>query len=115
MSYIVKNISDNYKRLMWGIIADSRANIPVVKDAIGDDIKAYVDSQTALVVPGVLPYAVWTDQGNLAAYFLLQVSAGPVEIIAQQLRPAFVQYSIAISQNIANFITSGQFMFDLIN
>jgi hypothetical protein len=115
MSYNITYIGDNYKRLMWGVIADARVNIPAVKNTIGVTIKAYVDGQTGLVVPGVLPYAVSTENGNLVGYIALRASPGPVSIVSQQIRPAFVQDSAAISLEITNFITSGSWMFDILN
>lgn len=104
---------ENYKSLMWGVISDSRINIPSIKYAIGSVIKAYVDSQTNLVVPGVIPYKIEiAETGVLAGFFGLQTGSGPALVIFQQLRPPFVQFQQEINQNIANFIQSGAFMFD---
>jgi hypothetical protein len=115
MTYNLTYAGDIYKGLMWGVVADSRANIPAVKNQNGWIVKSFVDSQTALVVPGVIPYAISTESGSLAGYVGISVDPGPVFIAFQQLRPAFVQFSAEISNAIANFITSGSFAYDTLN
>jgi hypothetical protein len=98
---------------MWGVIADSRVNVPSVKDAIGSVIKAYVDSQTALVVPGVIPYKIEiAETGVLAGYFGLQTGNGVASIVLLQLRPVFDADILAVNQQISTFISSGAFFFD---
>jgi hypothetical protein len=97
---------------MWGVIADSRANIPAVKDQDGFAIQAYVQSQTSQVVPGTIPYAIRTVDGNIAGYTVLQVNPGPVSVLLLQLRPAFSTFSSDISSFLTNFINSGNFVFD---
>lgn len=106
---------DSYKRLMWGVISDSRTNIPAVKNQVGAVIKAYVDMQISLVTPDVLPYKIETGTGNLVGYFGLYVGPGSVSIQFQQLRPAFVGFSAEISTVMINFILSGAFKFDTLN
>lgn len=106
---------ENYNSLFWGVIADSRSNITAIKDAIGTVIKTYVDTQTALVVPGVIPYKIETDEASLAGYFLLSAVPGAVSVISLQLRPAFVQFQEQINQNIATFVESGNWAFDTLN
>lgn len=105
---------EEYKSLIWGVIADSRANIPSVKDQPGSIIKSYVDSQTALAVPGVVVYKIEAGS-SLAAYFLLSTAPGAVSVISLQLRPAFVQFEQEINQNIATFISGNNWVFDIIN
>jgi|ERR1700743_1059211 len=116
MTYNFIAIPDSYKRLMWGIIADSRANIPEIKNKIGSVIKAYVDSQTVLVNPSVIPYKIEVaETGALVGYFGLFIGPGPVLIKFQQIRPAFTEFSTDISNSIINFILSNNWAFDTIN
>lgn len=115
MSTYVITYAENYKRLMWGVISDSRINIPAVKNQIGVIIKQYVDGQTTLVTSGVLPYAIATQEGSLVGYFGLQTAQGAPFILFSQLRPAFIQDSLSIYQNISTFITSNNWQFDTLS
>jgi len=115
MTYNFVAIPDNFKRLFWGVIADSRANIPAILNTDGWAIKAYVDSQIALVTPDVVPYGIWTNQGVLAGYMGIFVGNGPVSIALQQLRPAFTGFYTEISNALINFILSGAFAYDFLN
>lgn len=106
--------ADNYKRLMFGIIADSRVNIPSIKDQPGSTILSYVQAQTVQIVPGVIPYGIRTPDGNLAGYVAIRASPGPVSILLLQLRPAFTAFSDDISNFLTNFINGGNFIFDIL-
>lgn len=106
--------NDRYQSLMWGIIADSRATIPSIKNAIGDIIKAYVDSQIALVTPGVSVYKIETELGCVAGYLGIQASGNPGSVVFLQVRPPFEGDILAINQQISNFIASGGYIFDSI-
>jgi hypothetical protein len=106
---------ESYRRMMWGVIADSRVNIPGVKNANGWTIKAYVDSQIALVGPGVAVYKLETNLGVLAGYMGLYTGPGQVGVIFKQIRPAFVSDLINFNKNIANFITGNDWVFDTLS
>lgn len=100
---------------MFGVISDSRKNIPVILNKRGDIIKAYVDSQISLVVPGVVMYSLTTDLGVLVGYMGIQTAPGSVSVVLQQFRPAFDVYSIEIQKEISNFIQSGNWRFNTLN
>lgn len=106
--------NQEYKRVIPAVLIDSRANINAIKTATGYEVKAYTDSQVALVTSLVIPYKIETLNGNLAGYFNLTVSDNPktVVLLNAQLRPAFVQYNSEISQLISTFIISGNWEFD---
>lgn len=114
MTFFINHITD-YKRLMFGVISDSRQNIPAILNKRGDVIKTYVDSQIALVVPGVIMYSLTTDLGALAGYFGFQTVPGSVSVVLQQYRPAFAPFTTDISQAVNNFITSGNWRFNTLN
>lgn len=111
MSSYTITYCENYKALFWGIIADSRSNIPGIKDAVGNVIKSYVDSQIALVVPGVIPYKIEIS-GSVAGFFGLKTGGGAAEIVFLQLRPAFTGDVLAVNQQISTFISSSSYQFD---
>jgi hypothetical protein len=106
---------DSYRRMMWGVIADSRVNIPAVKNGTGWVIKAYVDSQIALVGPGVVVYKLETKLGNIAGYIGLYTGPGQVGVIFSQFRPAFVSDIVNINQNIATFVSGNNWLFDILS
>lgn len=115
MIYNISYCGDSYKRLFWAVISDSRANIPAVRNMIGVVIKSYVDSQTALVNPDVLPYKIETELGVLVGYFGLYTGPGPAAVAFGQFRPAFLAFQSDINQNIATFVSSGNWSFDTLN
>jgi hypothetical protein len=113
MSYRVI-YNEEYRRVIPAVLIDSRANIAAIKTAGGFAVKAYTDSQVALVTDTVIPYKIETNEGNLAGYFNLSVSTNPKSavLLNAQLRPAFVQFNSEISQIISNFIISNDWQFD---
>lgn len=95
-------------------IIDSRVNIPAIVTASGYEVKAYVDTQTALVTSMVLPYKLETGDGALIGYVYLSVNATGTAcmVLKKQLRPAFVQFDDEISQEISSFIQSNAWQMD---
>lgn len=104
----------DYKRVISAVINDSRAVIPALAGEDGNGVYAYAQAQIALIVPGVLLYRISTAEGNLGGYLGLQVANGVASILLMQLRPAFVPLFDEISQVIATFITSNDFLQDMI-
>ena len=88
-------------------IIEDRANIPVIKNKPGVDIKAYIDGQLALITSDVLVYRVESQNCNLAGFFALQINRNDNSVlkIMEVLRPAFVEIS-EIPVEINNFISS---------
>ena len=115
MTYNFTYAGDSYKRVIWGVVADSRANIPTVKNQNGFTIKAYVDSQISLVTAGVSVYKLETTNGNLAGYIGLSTVPGSVGLVFSQFRPAFMADLTNLIQNIANFINGNNWLFDTLS
>jgi hypothetical protein len=101
--------------MMWGVISDSRINIPAVKDQNGWTIKAYVDSQIALVGPGVGVWKIETGLGVLAGYLGLYTGPGQVGVVFLQVRPAFESDLANINQNIGIFVNGNAWAYDVLN
>lgn len=100
-------------RIIPSVLIDSRATIQAIKNQIGDVIKAYTDTQAAMVQPGDLFYKIEvSEKGNLVGYFTLRPNDGAVSVIQYQLRPAFVPSDAVIQIEIGNFITSGAYKAD---
>jgi hypothetical protein len=102
----------DFKRVMSAVINDSRNTIPSISGKDGNAIQAYVQTQTSLVVPGVLVYRIVGDNGVLGGYCGLQVQNGVANLLFMQLRPAFQQFLYLISPIIRNFISNNQFNAD---
>ena len=104
----------NAKRLMPAIINDSWSIIPQIKGQPGASVKAYSDSQVALVTSNCLLYKIESVNGNLAGYFVLQVNNSAASLYLLQLRPAFQSFTAQISQNINIFVQSNNFLYDML-
>lgn len=104
----------DFKRVIPAVINDSRWAILGLKDQPGSVVYAYAQSQVVQVVPGVLVYRIVTETGNLAGYVALQVQNMVASVLFTQLRPAFLSFSTQISNIIANFITEGLVLQDLL-
>lgn len=113
---IVRFIYDmEYERTFPAVLKDARASIPEIKNQIGSIIKAFTDSQVALVMDNVLPYKIETaDKGNLVGYMAIRVVSGEASVYLKQLRPAFMQFDADISEQINTFIISKLYAFDSI-
>lgn len=114
MKYLLSYLND-FKPIFWGVISDSRINIPAIKDKNGVIIKNYVDYIESWVIQGVLPYKIETNGGNLVGFVGILVYPGPVQILFLQYRPAFIKFQLDINQTISNFIESGSYQFDFLN
>ncbi len=108
-------IDDQPFRTIPAVIIDSRAETPIANQ-IGAVIKAYTDSQVALVTDSVIAYKIETGTGSIAGYFTLQVILGNQTAQLQQfvLRPAFKQFLSEISAQIDTFITELQWKPDFL-
>lgn len=102
----------DFKRVFSAVILDSWNTIPETKMQIGSVIKEYVEDQTALVVDGTIPYRMETGNGSLAGYMVLKLQNGTAVPFIQQLRPAFIQFSAQIIENMSSFIISGNWLND---
>lgn len=102
-------------RTIPAVLIDSRAGTSI-ENQVGSVIKAYTDSQVALVTDAVIPYKIESDTGSIAGYFTLQVVLGNQTAQLQQfvLRPAFKQFLSEISAQINTFITGGQWKPDFL-
>jgi|SRR5882762_1554213 len=107
MSYKFRYCQE-FNRMIPGVLIDSRASIPQIKNQIGVVIKQYTDSQVSLVTANVLPYTVNNSDGNLSGYFTLIVNPETKNVAIGQfvLRPAFKEKLIEISSQISTFIIS---------
>jgi hypothetical protein len=105
---------DEYRSLMWGVIADSRVNIPSIINGNGWEIKSYVDAQIALVGPGVGVWKLETGLGVLAGYLGLYTGPGQVGVVFLQVRPAFESDLANINQNIGIFVNGNAWQYDVL-
>lgn len=114
MLYIIKYDPD-YKRTMPACIIENRANIPAIKNQIGTVIKDYTDGEVAKVTENVVPYKIFTQIGVLVGFFTIQLSNNGQNAVKLQqvLRPQFQSF-IGISENINNFISSGNWNNDIL-
>lgn len=104
----------DFKRVIPAVINDARNTIPETTNQPGTVIKAYADTQVNLVVPGVLLYRISTREGGLGGYVGLRVANRIASTLLMQLRPAFQPFLPEILQIIATFITSNEFLQDMI-
>lgn len=108
--------NQEYKRVIPAVIIDGRGLNPAIATLGGLELKDYTDAKVNAVTQGAIPYKIETDLGNLAGYFVLMVDYnGSVILMDYLLRPAFMQFDTQISQIINNFITSGDWRFDILN
>jgi len=80
---------------MSAVINDSRNTIAQTTNQPGAVIFQYVQSQIALVGPGVLIYRIVGDNGVLCGFCAIQAQGGPVTLLFYQLRPSFVQFEVS--------------------
>lgn len=104
----------DYQRVMAAVINDSRWSIPALKGATGMQIRGYIQSQIALVTSGVIVYRIVASGGVLGGYMVMNTNTGSVGPIAQQLRPAFQDFTLEINQFISTFISSNQYLQDIL-
>lgn len=104
----------DYQRVMSAVINDSRGSILALKGATGMQIYAYIQSQTALVTSGVAVYRIVALGGVLAGFVGINTNAGTVGIKVMQIRPAFLPDTLEINQFISTFISTNQFLQDVI-
>jgi hypothetical protein len=104
-----------YRGMMWGVIADSRANIPSIINGTGWQIKDFVDAQITLVGPGVGVWKIETGLGVLAGYLGLYTGPGQVGVVFLQVRPAFESDLANINQNIGIFVNGNAWAYDVLN
>ena len=115
MSYRLIYDQPEASRVIMAVLIDKRAAIPDIKNKAGSVVKAFVDTQVSLVTSSTLFYKIETDTGHLAGYFTLQVvRTGVVALLQFELRAAFEQFNSQITQNINNFIASGQWSMDVL-
>lgn len=103
-----------FRALMWGVIADSRANIPSIINGTGWQIKDYVDAQIALIGPGVGVWKLETNLGVLAGYIGFFTGPGQVGVVFSQIRPAFVSDLVNINENIGIFVSGNVWQYDVL-
>lgn len=114
MPYFI-SFCENWQRVIPMCIIEDRANIPAIKNEPGTVVKAYIDSQLALITGNVLVYRVESENCNLAGFFALEVNTGDksCQKIMEILRPAF-QGNSEISELIITFINENQWFGDFL-
>ena len=107
--------NDAYKRVIPATLIDSRGVLSIAT-ASGFAVKDYTDSEVAKVTANVIPYKIETDNGTLAGYFNLTVTADRLfaTLLNKQLRPAFVKFDSDIANKISIFITSNDWQVDIL-
>jgi len=111
MNYNITYEAD-YARVIPAVLIDARAQYPQLSGATGFAMLPYINSQVALASSGSVFYKLETDSGNIVGYFTVKTIDGSLGIFA--LRPQFSGFSAQISQQITNFISSGNWRFDYI-
>lgn len=101
-----------YTKVIPAIIMDSRFTIPDIKNQDGWAAKAYIDKELSMIIAGILPYRLETDNGNIAGYMTLDATKPAVSVQKLQLRPAFQQFLTSIQQQITNFIQTNAYQYD---
>lgn len=114
MTFLVKYLLEP-ERVIPAIEIDARVGNPAIQGKVGSVIKAFTDAQLARINDSVLPYKIESTFGNLAGYFLLDVSSGTPIVIRQVFRPAFAQqFGLQLGNLITNFIANGNYRDDLL-
>lgn len=100
-------------RIIQSVLIDKRASIPEIKNKIGADIKIFIESQIQLFSENDVFYKIESDSGNLAGYFSIKkVREGVGSMVLYELRPNFADFELQISNQVANFIMSNEWLFD---
>ena len=99
---------------MSGVIFDSQSIIGQISGKGGIVVKAYADGELAKVNSTVLPYRIESNDGNLAGYFNLKITANSVYLFQIQLRPAFIDSSVQIVGQINDFIVKRGYQKDIL-
>lgn len=103
-------------RTITGTIIDSQYIIPSISNKLGIDIKEYSDSKILLSDEvGSLPYKIETDNGSLVGFFTLLTNGQQCVLQQVQLRPAFQEFSIEITELLSNFILQNLWQPDYLN
>ncbi len=100
--------------MLSGVILENRQAIPETKDKTGFEVKAFIDSQIALVGDMVIPYIMETAQGNLVSFFSLQVAGETASLLQLFIRGNFTQFEPEITTKIGIFITSNDWRTDFL-
>lgn len=97
------------KRVISGVVLDSRFIIPALAGLSGFAVKRYIDNLIVQTEGDVLTYKIETFLGNCAGYFTLQIGNMGQSAVEDQrvLRPSFLADSATISNLISNFISAG--------
>lgn len=104
--------ASEYNRIIPACIIDSRKFIPDVLNKSGSVVKAFVDVEIAKIKAGVLPYKIETMDGNMVGFFSVKLDNGTADIYQRIIRPAFRSFDLEISQLIATFISSNEYIAD---
>lgn len=108
--------SDDYKRVIPAVIIDGRGGNAETATLSGFELKAYVDEKVSRVRSNTMPYKIETENGNLVGYFILGIKGNGAIVLVENInRPAFLQFSQSISQEINNFMLSGNWQYDFLN
>lgn len=104
---------DNFYRTIPACIIDGRGGNTAVAGQIGFVIKDFTDAEVIKArQPGVLPYKMETDNGNLIGFMSIKVVNGIAGLYQLWLREAYKANLNEITQDISIFITSLSWEFD---
>lgn len=106
---------DNFYRTIPACIIDGRAGNPAVSGQTGFVIKEFYDDEVSKArKPGVIPYKMETVNGNLIGFMSLKTENGSASLYQLWLRQAYKTSSDIINQEISIFITSRNWVFDIL-
>lgn len=104
------------KRIISGVIMDSRFTIPALAGLGGFAVKRYVDDLIVQVSSGELVYKIETFEGQMAGVFALRVTNNGlnVENLFTYLRPAFQSLGITINLLVSSWVQNGDWKPDFL-
>lgn len=104
----------DYGRFLPAIIIDCRADIPEIKNQIGNVIKNYTDSKVSLIKDNCIFYKIESELGNVAGVFAISVNEEnkTATLLIQYIRPSFKKNKWLISDIVVNFIASNVWVKD---
>src|SRR4051812_4813711 len=114
MSYVITYLQE-VSRTVQAILIDARATT-MPDNADGNVIKPIVDAAVAAISTNSIPYKIESDNGSLAAFFVILVDRATFTGSLQdsKIRPQFNSDSTAIDTLIADFIASEEWKIDFL-
>jgi hypothetical protein len=111
MTYRIVYEAD-FNRVIPAVLIDGRAQYPALSGKTGFEMLPFLSAEIQKASVNSVFYKIETGDGNIAGYFTVTRTSGVLGIFS--LRPQFLPDNAAISQQISNFISSGDWRFDFV-